>query len=57
MTIDTTQPGLKRRPWIGLLTLYGVGVMVGAGLDALVGSVAGRAGAAGSGVALIWTIE
>jgi amino acid transporter len=44
MTVDTTQPGLKRRLGFGLLTLYGVGVMVGAGIYVLVGAVAGQAG-------------
>ncbi|MEL6316792.1 MAG: amino acid permease, partial [Pseudomonadota bacterium] len=36
---------LKRRIGLGLLTLYGVGVMVGAGIYVLVGAVAGAAGA------------
>jgi amino acid transporter len=44
MAADTTQPGLKRRLGFGLLTLYGVGVMVGAGIYVLVGAVAGQAG-------------
>lgn len=37
-------PELKRRIGPLLLTLYGVGVMVGAGIYVLVGAVAGRAG-------------
>ncbi|MEO0764225.1 MAG: amino acid permease, partial [Pseudomonadota bacterium] len=37
--------GLKRRLGTGLLTLYGVGIMVGAGIYVLVGAVAGAAGA------------
>lgn len=45
----TEQPGdsvseLKRKIGPVLLTLYGVGVMVGAGIYVLVGAVAGRAG-------------
>jgi amino acid transporter len=44
MTVGTIQPGLKRRLGFGLLTLYGVGVMVGAGIYVLVGAVAGQAG-------------
>jgi len=44
MTADATDPGLKRRVGFGLLTLYGVGVMVGAGIYVLVGAVAGQAG-------------
>lgn len=35
---------LKRRIGLGLLTFYGVGVMVGAGIYVLVGKVAGTAG-------------
>ncbi|MEM9784531.1 MAG: APC family permease [Pseudomonadota bacterium] len=35
---------LKRRLGAGLLTLYGVGVMIGAGIYVLVGAVAGAAG-------------
>lgn len=35
---------LKRRIGLGLLTTYGVGVMVGAGIYVLVGAVAGAAG-------------
>ena len=35
---------LKRRLGFGLLTLYGVGVMVGAGIYVLIGQVAGEAG-------------
>ena len=37
-------PALKRRLGFGLLTLYGVGVMVGAGIYVLIGAVAGEAG-------------
>ncbi|MEE8455010.1 MAG: APC family permease [Limibaculum sp.] len=44
MAVDTIRPGLKRRLGFGLLTLYGVGVMVGAGIYVLVGAVAGQAG-------------
>ncbi len=39
-----TAPHLKRRLGFGLLTFYGVGVMVGAGIYVLVGQVAGAAG-------------
>lgn len=39
------QPQLKRRLGLGLLTLYGVGVMVGAGIYVLIGAVAGETGA------------
>ncbi|WP_127116167.1 APC family permease [Shimia sediminis] len=35
---------LKRRVGFGLLTAYGVGVMIGAGIYVLVGAVAGQAG-------------
>lgn len=35
---------LKRRLGPGLLTIYGVGIMVGAGIYVLIGAVAGRAG-------------
>ncbi|MDT8346137.1 MAG: APC family permease, partial [Thermohalobaculum sp.] len=37
-------PGLRRRLGFWLLTLYGAGVMVGAGIYVLVGAVAGEAG-------------
>lgn len=39
------EAGLRRRLGFGLLTLYGVGVMVGAGIYVLVGQVAGATGA------------
>ncbi|MBK0399669.1 amino acid permease [Limibaculum sp. M0105] len=42
--MTATGPGLKRRLGFWLLTLYGVGVMVGAGIYVLVGAVAGEAG-------------
>ena len=35
---------LKRRLGLGLLTLYGLGSIVGAGICVLVGEVAGKAG-------------
>jgi len=38
------EPQLKRRIGPVLLTLYGIGVMVGAGIYVLVGTIAGRAG-------------
>ena len=40
----TAKPALKRRIGTGLLTLYGIGVMVGAGVYVLIGAVAGEAG-------------
>ncbi len=43
-TMTTPAAGLKRRLGPTLLTLYGVGVMVGAGIYVLVGTVAGNAG-------------
>jgi len=43
--LSTTEPHLKRRLGVGLMTLYGVGVMIGAGIYVLVGVVAGQAGA------------
>lgn len=39
-----SEPQLKRRLGLGLLTLYGVGVMVGAGIYVLIGAVAGEVG-------------
>ncbi len=39
-----TETALKRRLGPGLLILYGIGIMVGAGIYVLVGAVAGRAG-------------
>lgn len=39
-----TRTGLKRRIGLGLLTFYGVGVMIGAGIYVLVGHVAGETG-------------
>lgn len=42
MTADGTH--LRRRLGLGLLTLYGVGVMVGAGIYVLIGAVAGETG-------------
>ncbi|MEM9060464.1 MAG: APC family permease [Pseudomonadota bacterium] len=38
------EAGLKRRIGLGLLTFYGVGVMIGAGIYVLVGHVAGETG-------------
>ncbi len=40
-----SDPGLHRRLGFGLLTLYGLSVMVGAGIYVLVGAAAGAAGA------------
>ncbi|MEM7742548.1 MAG: APC family permease [Pseudomonadota bacterium] len=42
--MSATEPTLKRRLGFGLLTLYGVGVMIGAGIYVLVGQVAGQTG-------------
>lgn len=44
MAAKPVEAGLKRRLGFGLLTLYGVGVMIGAGIYVLVGAVAGHAG-------------
>ena len=44
MAKPVRQSELKRSLGLGLLTLYGVGVMVGAGIYVLVGAVAGYAG-------------
>lgn len=38
------EPRLSRRIGVGLLTFYGVGVMVGAGIYVLIGTIAGIAG-------------
>lgn len=46
MTASSDAPTLKRRIGLGLLTVYGVGVMVGAGVYVLVGEVAASAGPA-----------
>ena len=40
----TAQPGLKRSLTLPLITLYGLGVTIGAGIYVLVGVTAGRAG-------------
>lgn len=37
-------PGLKRSLGLGLLTLYGLGTTIGAGIYVLIGAIAGRAG-------------
>lgn len=39
-----SEPRLARRIGVGLLTFYGVGVMVGAGIYVLIGTIAGIAG-------------
>lgn len=44
MTTEAPSTGLKRRVGLALLTFYGVGVMVGAGIYVLVGEVAGLTG-------------
>ncbi|MGE0563696.1 MAG: APC family permease [Pseudolabrys sp.] len=41
---STAAPVLRRRLGLTLLTLYGVGITVGAGIYVLIGAVAGRAG-------------
>ncbi|MEL6482547.1 MAG: APC family permease, partial [Pseudomonadota bacterium] len=41
---SSAQPRLARRIGVGLLTFYGVGVMVGAGIYVLIGTIAGVAG-------------
>ncbi len=41
---QTAQPGLKRSLTLPLVTLYGLGVTIGAGIYVLVGVTAGRAG-------------
>jgi len=42
--MNNKDTGLERRLGLGLLTLYGLGTTVGAGIYVLVGKVAGRAG-------------
>ena len=44
MAAKPLETGLKRRLGFALLTFYGVGVMVGAGIYVLVGAVAAEAG-------------
>ena len=44
MVVSRESPALKRTLGVLLLTLYGVGVTVGAGVYVLVGKVAGEAG-------------
>ena len=40
----TQEQGLKRQLGFWLLTIYGIGVMVGAGIYVLIGQVAGETG-------------
>lgn len=44
MSASTQEPSLERRISLPLLTFYGLGTILGAGIYALVGKVAGRAG-------------
>ena len=44
MTDASSAPGLKRRLGFWLLMLYGLGVMIGAGIYVLIGEVGGRTG-------------
>jgi len=41
---ESTHVGLRRRLTLPLLTLYGLGTIIGAGIYVLIGAVAGRAG-------------
>ena len=43
MSADTVEPKLRRRLTLPLLTLYGIGVTVGAGIYVLIGAVASHA--------------
>ncbi|HLN85197.1 MAG TPA: hypothetical protein VK200_02020, partial [Candidatus Limnocylindrales bacterium] len=42
--MDRDLPRLRRRLGLPLLTLYGVGITIGAGIYVLIGAVAGHAG-------------
>jgi amino acid transporter len=44
MSIAAPRPELRRRLGLPLLTLYGVGITIGAGIYVLIGAVAGHAG-------------
>ncbi len=46
MSITAPHPALRRRLGLPLLTLYGVGITIGAGIYVLIGAVAGHAGRA-----------
>ncbi|MBS0536900.1 MAG: amino acid permease [Proteobacteria bacterium] len=62
MSIAAPSPQLRRRLGLPLLTLYGVGITIGAGIYVLIGAVAGHAGRAApwsfviAGLAMAFTV-
>ena len=62
MSIAAPRPELRRRLGLPLLTLYGVGITIGAGIYVLIGAVAGQAGRAApwsfviAGLAMAFTV-
>lgn len=62
MSIAAPAPQLRRRLGLPLLTLYGVGITIGAGIYVLIGAVAGHAGRAApwsfviAGLAMAFTV-
>ncbi|MCW5691859.1 MAG: amino acid permease [Pseudolabrys sp.] len=62
MSITAPHPKLRRRLGLPLLTLYGIGITIGAGIYVLIGAVAGHAGRAApwsfviAGLAMAFTV-